>query len=88
MVMVGPVKLVWKTLSAAIRSRAGIVLNVASSGITSLLLPGGRTAHSRFAISLNLNEISIRNIKKPSELVELIKKTDLTIWDEAPMVLF
>ncbi|XP_021986432.1 uncharacterized protein LOC110882810 [Helianthus annuus] len=37
----------WKTLSAFIRCKGDIVLNVASSGITSLLLPGGRTAHSR-----------------------------------------
>ncbi|KAL6501371.1 hypothetical protein OROHE_025018 [Orobanche hederae] len=77
---------VWKTLSAAIRSRGGIVLNIASSGIASLLLPGGRTAHSRFTIPLNLNEISTCNIKQPSELAELIEKTDLTIWDEAPMM--
>ncbi|XP_061338511.1 uncharacterized protein LOC133285308 [Gastrolobium bilobum] len=32
---------IWNTLSASIRSKAGIVLNVASSGIASLLLPGG-----------------------------------------------
>uniref|UniRef100_A0A0D3BGQ9 ATP-dependent DNA helicase n=1 Tax=Brassica oleracea var. oleracea TaxID=109376 RepID=A0A0D3BGQ9_BRAOL len=38
----------WRLLFAAIRSRGEIVLNVASSGITSLLLQGGRTAHSRF----------------------------------------
>ncbi|XP_012837943.1 PREDICTED: uncharacterized protein LOC105958488 [Erythranthe guttata] len=39
---------IWRTLSAAVRSKGEIVLNVASSGIASLLLPGGRTAHSRF----------------------------------------
>ncbi|XP_071692482.1 uncharacterized protein [Rutidosis leptorrhynchoides] len=33
---------------AALRSRGQIVLNVASSGIAAFLLPGGRTAHSRF----------------------------------------
>ncbi|KAL6579134.1 hypothetical protein OROMI_009350 [Orobanche minor] len=77
---------VWKTLSAAIRSKGVIVLNIASSGIGSLLLPGGRTAHSRFVIPLNLNEISTCNIKQPSELAELIEKIDLTIWDEAPMM--
>uniref|UniRef100_A0A0D3EA48 ATP-dependent DNA helicase n=1 Tax=Brassica oleracea var. oleracea TaxID=109376 RepID=A0A0D3EA48_BRAOL len=38
----------WRLLSAAIRSRGEIVLNVASSGIALLLLQGGRTAHSRF----------------------------------------
>ncbi|XP_052626798.1 uncharacterized protein LOC128133416 [Lactuca sativa] len=36
----------WKTISATIRSEGNIVLNVASSSIASLLLPGGRTTHS------------------------------------------
>ncbi|XP_076884457.1 uncharacterized protein LOC143533627 [Bidens hawaiensis] len=48
----------WKTLSASIRSKGEIVLNVASSGIASLLLEGGRTAHSRFLITINLTEDS------------------------------
>lgn len=54
---------IWKTLSAALRSKGQIVLNVASSGIAYLLLPGGRTAHSRFSIPLNLTEDSTCNIK-------------------------
>ncbi|CAH9131157.1 unnamed protein product, partial [Cuscuta epithymum] len=37
-------------ISAKLRSNRKIVLNVASSGIAALLLPGGRTAHSRFEI--------------------------------------
>ncbi|GKD22983.1 ATP-dependent DNA helicase PIF1-like protein [Tanacetum coccineum] len=37
-----------------LRSKRQIVLAMASSGITSLLLPGGRTAHSRFIIQLEL----------------------------------
>ncbi|XP_031120495.1 ATP-dependent DNA helicase PIF1-like [Ipomoea triloba] len=77
---------VWRTLSAALRSKGDIVLNVASSGIASLLLPGGRTAHSRFAIPLNPNEDSTCNINQGSELAELIVKCKLIIWDEAPMV--
>ncbi|XP_035838073.1 uncharacterized protein LOC110900753 [Helianthus annuus] len=36
----------WKTFSTALRSKGEVVLNVASSGIASLLLDGGRTAHS------------------------------------------
>jgi ATP-dependent DNA helicase PIF1 len=40
----------WRTLSSALRSQKKIVLTVASSGIASLLLPGGRTAHSKFKI--------------------------------------
>ncbi|XP_035842029.1 uncharacterized protein LOC110923677 [Helianthus annuus] len=76
----------WKTLSAAIRSKSEIVLNVASSGIASLLLSGGRTAHSRFSIPLNLNEDSLCRMKPGSELACLLKKTQLIIWDEAPMI--
>ncbi|CAH9120016.1 unnamed protein product, partial [Cuscuta epithymum] len=76
----------WKTLSAAIRSKGEIVLNVASSGIASLLLPGGRTAHSRFGIPISLNEDSTCNIKQGSPLAKLIVRCKLIIWDEAPML--
>ncbi|XP_052621162.1 ATP-dependent DNA helicase PIF1-like [Lactuca sativa] len=76
----------WKTISAAIRSEGNIVLNVASSGIASLLLPGGRTAHSRFIISFELTEDSFCNINPDGELASLIRKTSLIIWDEAPMI--
>ncbi|XP_047953329.1 uncharacterized protein LOC125199313, partial [Salvia hispanica] len=75
----------WKSLSAAIRSKGEIVLNVASSGIASLLLPGGRTAHSRFKIPINPNEDSTCNINQGSELALLIQRAKLIIWDEAPM---
>ena len=68
------------------RSKDEIVLTVASSGIASLLLPKGRTAHSRFGISLNANEDSTCNIRQGSPLAELIAKTKLIIWDEAPMI--
>ncbi|GKB91001.1 putative PIF1 DNA helicase/replication protein A1-like protein [Tanacetum coccineum] len=37
----------WKAIISWIRLLRRIVLSVASSGIASLLLPGGRTAHSR-----------------------------------------
>nr|KAJ0204953.1 hypothetical protein LSAT_V11C500241710 [Lactuca sativa] len=76
----------WKTISAAIRSEGNIVLNVASSGIASLLLPGGRTTHSRFIIPFELTEDSFCNINLDGELASLIRKTSLIIWDEAPMV--
>ena len=77
---------IWKTLSAAIRCRDQIVLNVASSGIASLLLEGGRTAHSRFGISLNPDEFSVCKIKPKSDLANLVKEASLVIWDEAPMM--
>nr|XP_043633123.1 ATP-dependent DNA helicase PIF1-like [Erigeron canadensis] len=77
---------VWKTLSATLRFKRKIVLNVASSGIASLLLNGGRTAHSRFAIPININEDSICHILPDSWLAELVKETSLIIWDEAPII--
>ncbi|XP_076904125.1 uncharacterized protein LOC143559430 [Bidens hawaiensis] len=76
----------WKTLSASIRSKAKIVLNVASSGIASLLLEGGRTAHSRFIIPINLTEDSTCSITKNPDICNLMKQTNLIIWDEAPMI--
>ncbi|XP_020972552.1 uncharacterized protein LOC110269208 [Arachis ipaensis] len=69
-----------------IRSKGQIMLTVASSGIASLLLPGGRTTHSRFAIPLNLDEFSTCNIKQNTPLAELIIRAKLIVWDEAPMV--
>nr|GEY73331.1 uncharacterized protein [Tanacetum cinerariifolium] len=79
-------RMIGQTLSAAIRHRRDIVLNVASSGITTRLLPGGRTTYSRFAIPINVNKDSKCCINIESDLAGLIRKTKLIIWDEAPMV--
>ncbi|XP_076886945.1 uncharacterized protein LOC143536652 [Bidens hawaiensis] len=76
----------WKTLSASIRAKGEVVLNVASSGIASLLLEGGRTTHSRFLIPINLTEDSICPVKGNTDVYELLRQTSLIIWDEAPMI--
>ncbi|XP_057451986.1 uncharacterized protein LOC130743774 [Lotus japonicus] len=76
----------WKTLTYKLRSEKKIILNVASSGIASLLLPGGRTAHSLFSIPLALNEDSCCGIPLGSPKAELLELASLIIWDEAPMV--
>jgi hypothetical protein len=62
------------------------VLVVASSGIASLLLLGGRTAHSRFKIPIDLHDESTCNITQQMKVAELVRKVDLIIWDEAPMM--
>ena len=67
------------------RSQGKIVLCVASSGIAALLLIGGRTAHSCFKIPLKIHEDSMCSFAKNSELADLLRITDLIIWDEAPM---
>jgi ATP-dependent DNA helicase PIF1 len=76
----------YKTMSAALRSQGEIVLNVASSEIATLLLEGGRTAHSRFAIPINVVDDSMCNIPGDSDLADLIRQAKLIIWDEAPMM--
>ena len=59
---------------------------MASSGIAALLLEGGRTAHSRFAIPINVVENSMCSISVDSNLAELLRMAKLIIWDEAPMM--
>jgi hypothetical protein len=53
---------VWTTFLSRLRGQGKIVLVIASSGITSLLLLGGRTAHSRFKILIDLHNESTCNI--------------------------
>ena len=75
----------WKTVITKLRSESKIVLPVASSGIAATLMPGGRTAHSRFKIPIILDEYSMCNISQQSDIAKLIQQTSLIIWDEAPM---
>ena len=75
----------WNAIITKIRSNNQIILAVESSRITSLLLPKGRTAHSRFRIPLSIDKFSTCHIKKGTHLAKLIDKTTLILWDEAPM---
>ncbi|XP_074352922.1 uncharacterized protein LOC141692081 [Apium graveolens] len=75
----------WKTLIFHLRSEKKIVLHVASSGIAAVLLPGGRTTHSRFLIPLDSDEYTIAGICHGTDIAELLQYTSLIIWDEAPM---
>ena len=72
-----------KLIAAAVRARGEIVLCVASTGLASLLLPGGRTAHSRFKIPIPCHEQSTCNIRKDDLNHQLLQQTSLIIWDEA-----
>ncbi|CDO77896.1 hypothetical protein BN946_scf184952.g8 [Trametes cinnabarina] len=74
----------YRTLCHKLRSEGLIVLCVAASGIASLLLPGGRTAHSRFKIPVeHLSSHSTCNVNKESPLAEMLRRVSLIIWDEA-----
>ena len=67
------------------RAQRKIVLCVASSGIATLLFPGGQSSHSRFKIPIVLHEDSGCNITRNTHLYNLLQKTSLIIWDEVPM---
>ncbi|XP_062099807.1 uncharacterized protein LOC133805653 [Humulus lupulus] len=76
-------KLAYKAIVHSVENEQ--VLPVATSGITALLLPNGRTAHSRFHIPLNVTAESTCEIRQGTLLAGLLVKTSLIIWDEAPM---
>jgi len=74
------------TLIDAVRAKGEIVLPVASSGLAALLLNDGRTAHSCFKIPIKIKPNSRCYIRMRNDAtLELIKRTSLIIWDEAPM---
>nr|GEW29657.1 ATP-dependent DNA helicase PIF1-like [Tanacetum cinerariifolium] len=66
----------YKTMSAALRYKGDIVLNVDSSDIASLLLEAGRTTHSRFAIPINAPMINRHCYEAFDRTLRDIYKTD------------
>ncbi|CAN6890495.1 unnamed protein product [Brassica oleracea] len=70
---------------AALRPSSKKTIPVASSAISVLLLPGGRTTHSRFSIPLKLYEDTYCKVKAGTILANFLSGSDLIIWDEAPM---
>lgn len=77
-----------KLLLANVRKDQKIALAVASSGIASTLLPGGRTAHSVFKLPLNLNvdDKPSCNLSKQSNMASVLRQTDLFVFDEVTMM--
>lgn len=75
----------WRTLSSAPCLYIKIVLTAASSGITLLLLLGGRITHSKFIIHVPTLDNSTCNIEKNNEQSQLLEATILIIYDETPM---
>ncbi|CAD6907564.1 unnamed protein product [Tilletia laevis] len=76
---------VMNAIMAHVRGRNQIAIAVASSGIASLMLEGGRTAHFRFKLPLSMDNASSCSIKAQSEYAHLFRRTALIVWDEAPM---
>ena len=62
------------------------MITVAWTGIASILLPGGRTAHSVFKFPIPLTESSVSFVKPNTKAGQALKAAKAIIWDEASMV--
>ncbi|XP_004308422.1 PREDICTED: uncharacterized protein LOC101310942 [Fragaria vesca subsp. vesca] len=69
----------YRALLANLRRMNHIVLATASSGIAANILPGGRTAHSRFKIPLKVLPSSMCSIGKQSSLAQLVRDSTAVI---------
>nr|XP_009779042.1 PREDICTED: ATP-dependent DNA helicase PIF4-like [Nicotiana sylvestris] len=76
----------YRALLATLRSKGFIALATTSSGVAASILPGGRTAHSRFKIPIDIDQNYSCNISKQSSLAYLIQDAKLSVWDEVSMV--
>jgi hypothetical protein len=72
-------------LLATIRGQGKIALATATSGVAASIMPGGRTAHSRFKIPLRIDDGAICSFTKQSGAAKLLQAASLIIWDEASM---
>ena len=70
-----------------IRGYGKIALAMATTGISSILLPGGRTVHSKLKVPILLDEDSViaPMINEKSALHALIKQTSILVIDEITM---
>nr|XP_051229452.1 uncharacterized protein LOC127347285 [Lolium perenne] len=75
----------YKALLAKVRDMGLIAIATATSGIAASIMPGGRTAHSRFKIPIKLTDYSMYGFTKQSGTAELLKQASLIIWDEVAM---
>jgi ATP-dependent DNA helicase PIF1 len=76
----------WNAIITHFLSQRKIILYIASSGVASLLLPGGRVVHSRFKIPCDdLDDSTTCNIRRGTMLADLVKSASLIVWDEAFM---
>ncbi|XP_071913922.1 uncharacterized protein [Coffea arabica] len=75
----------YRALLADVRSKGYLALATATSGIAASILPGGRTAHSRFKIPIDIFDGATCRVSKQTSLAAMIKEAKLIIWDEAPM---
>ncbi|XP_071909658.1 uncharacterized protein [Coffea arabica] len=75
----------YRSLLATLRSQNHVAIAVATFGIAASILPGGRTAHSRFKIPLDFSKTKTCQLSKQSSASKLLSESTLILWDEASM---
>ncbi len=75
---------VCSVLLASARRDGHVAIKVSFSGITAILLEGGRTSHSIFKIPIAIGKDSMCSILVQSDSVKLLREAKLIVWDEAP----
>lgn len=75
----------YRALLATVREQGKIAIATATSGVAASIMPGGRTAHSRFKIPLRIDDGAICTFTKQSGTAKLLQMASLIIWDEASM---
>ncbi|KAL6894303.1 hypothetical protein ACP4OV_008401 [Aristida adscensionis] len=75
----------YRALLTTVRHQDKIAVATATSGVAASIMPGGRTAHSRFKIPLSINNGAYCSFTKQSGTAKLLRTASLIIWDEACM---
>jgi hypothetical protein len=72
----------YKCLIATIHLKGLIAVATTTSGIAALIMPGGCTTHFVLKILIKINDGSICKFSKQSDMVNLLHRVALVIWDE------
>ena len=72
----------FQCISTDVRSKGGIALCCASTGIAAWNLEGGRTAHSMFKIPIDADIDSTSNVRVQTSEAAVIREANVIIWDE------
>jgi hypothetical protein len=75
----------YRALLRTIRSQNKLAVATATSGVATSIMPGERTAHSRFKIPLTLDDKQGCGFTKQCGTAKLLQQASLIIWDEASM---
>nr|XP_051196713.1 uncharacterized protein LOC127310053 [Lolium perenne] len=75
----------YRALLATVRGNKQIAIATATSGVAASIMPGGRTAHSRFKIPLSIDDGRFCTFTKQSGTAKFLQSASLIIWVEASM---